>query len=59
MRHVLVVGILGLIAWIGWGRLSPSRRPTWPDWYPIAVALTGFPCVWLGGVLHGPVALRG
>jgi len=24
-----------------------------PDWYPIALALTAFPCVWLGGVLHG------
>jgi hypothetical protein len=23
-----------------------------PLWYPIALAVTGLPCAWLGGVLH-------
>ena len=23
-----------------------------PLWYPIALVLTGLPCVWLGGVLY-------
>ena len=29
-----------------------------PDWYPVALALTAFPCVWLGGVIHGVQALE-
>lgn len=53
MRHVLVVAVLGFvmgtigaIAAINIGNLGPN-------WYPIALAITGGPCVWLGGALHG------
>jgi hypothetical protein len=53
MRHVLVVGILGLIAGSAGAIVAISMADLGPNWYPIALALTGFPCVWLGGVLHG------
>jgi len=49
MRHVIVLGILGTIAGVagvvaGWslGNL----------WYPVAIVLTGFPSVWVGGYLR-------
>jgi hypothetical protein len=29
-----------------------------PNWYPIALAVTGFPCVWIGGLLHERGARR-
>ena len=53
MRHVLVGAILGLIAGSAGAIVAISMADLGPNWYPIALALTGFPCVWLGGVLHG------
>lgn len=53
MRHVVVVGILGFITGSAGAIVAISMADLGPDWYPIALALTGFPCVWLGGVLHG------
>lgn len=46
MKHVIILGIIGTVGGIlgvivGWN-LSDH-------WYPIAIALTGFPCVWFGG----------
>lgn len=48
MRHVFALGILGTLGGIagvivGWN-LSHH-------WYPIALAVTGFPLVWIGGKL--------
>jgi hypothetical protein len=53
MRHVAVVGILGLIAGTAGAIAAITLADLGPNWYPIALAATGFPCVWLGGVLHG------
>ena len=53
MRHVIVVGILGLIAGSGGALAAITMADLGPNWYPIALAVTAFPCVWLGGVLHG------
>jgi hypothetical protein len=53
MRHVLVLGVLGLIAGSAGAIAAISTADLGPNWYPIAVALTGFPCVWLGGLLYG------
>jgi hypothetical protein len=53
MRHVAVVGILGSIAGIAGAITAISLANLGPNWYPIALAVTAFPCVWLGGVLHG------
>ena len=52
MRHVIVVGILGLVAGSAGAITAITVADLGPDWYPIALALTAFPCVWLGGVLH-------
>lgn len=48
MKHVFVLAVLGTLGGIagviaGWN-LSQH-------WYPIAIAVTGFPLVWLGGTL--------
>lgn len=50
-RHVLVVGIAGLTAGSA-GAIATLPMALGPNWYPIAIAVTAFPCVWLGGVLH-------
>jgi hypothetical protein len=52
MRHVLVVGVLGSIVGTAGAIAAINMADFGPNWYPIAVALTGFPCVWLGGVIH-------
>jgi hypothetical protein len=53
MRHVLVVGIAGLIAGSAGALAAITMADLGPDWYPIALAITAFPCVWFGGVLYG------
>jgi hypothetical protein len=52
MRHVVVVGVAGFIAGSAGAVAAISMADLGPDWYPIALAVTAFPCVWLGGVLH-------
>jgi hypothetical protein len=52
MRHVLVGATLGLIAGSAGAIVAIIVADLGPNWYPIALALTGFPCVWLGGVLY-------
>ena len=49
MRHAAILGVIGTIAgtigvFVGWN-LSQH-------WYPIALAVLGFPSVWLGGKLY-------
>ena len=53
MRHVLVVAVLGSVVATA-GAIAAIRMADFgPNWYPIALAITGGPCVWLGGVIHG------
>jgi hypothetical protein len=52
MRHVFVLGILGLITGTAGAIAAIRMANLGPNWYPIALALTGFPCVWLGGLLY-------
>jgi hypothetical protein len=52
MRHVTVLGIAGFIAGSAGAIAAITLSDLGPDWYPIALAATAFPCVWLGGVLH-------
>jgi ABC-type xylose transport system permease subunit len=48
----MVVAVLGFLTGTA-GAIAAIRMPDLgPNWYPIALALTGFPCVWLGGVIH-------
>jgi hypothetical protein len=52
MRHVFVVGALGSIVGTAGAVAAIRMADLGPTWYPIALAITGFPCVWLGGVLY-------
>jgi hypothetical protein len=52
MRHVIVLGVAGFIAGSAGALAAINLADLGPDWYPIALAITAFPCVWLGGVLH-------
>ena len=52
MRHVAVVGALGLLAGSAGAIVAIRMANLGPHWYPLALAITGFPCVWLGGVLY-------
>ena len=52
MGHVLVLGIIGL-AMGTLGAIVTIPMNMGPAWYPIALAVTGLPFTWLGGVLHG------
>ena len=52
MRHVFIVGMLGLVTGTAGAIASIRLANLGPTWYPIALAVTGFPCVWLGGLLH-------
>jgi hypothetical protein len=52
MRHVAVVGLLGLLTGSAGAIVTIRMANLGPNWYPIALAVTGFPCVWLGGVLY-------
>jgi hypothetical protein len=48
MKHVTILGILGTVGGIG-GIFAGWNMSD--HWYPIALAVTAFPCVWLGGKL--------
>ena len=50
MRHVAVLGVLGAIGGTA-GVIATWNLGFGPRWYPIALAVTAFPCVWLGGAL--------
>ncbi|MBC7836532.1 hypothetical protein H7X87_02025 [Acetobacteraceae bacterium] len=46
LRHIIVLGVLGTLGgivgvFVGWDLSS--------HWYPIALAVTAFPLIWLGG----------
>ena len=51
MRHVWVLGIIGLVAGTA-GVIAAIPMHLGPLWYPIGIALTALPCTWLGGKLH-------
>jgi hypothetical protein len=51
MKHVIVGGLIGILLGIA-GVVAAMKIPMGPIWYPIAIAVTGFPSVWLGGRLH-------
>ena len=52
MRHVVICGIIGSVVATAGAIAAVAMADLGPDWYPIALAVTGLPCVWLGGVLH-------
>lgn len=52
MRHAVILGIVGLIPGAGGVVVSIMKPDLGPSWYPIALAIAGLPCCWLGGVLY-------
>jgi hypothetical protein len=51
MKHVLVGGLIGILLGVA-GVVGAMKIPVGPIWYPVAIAVTGFPSVWLGGMLY-------
>jgi hypothetical protein len=51
MRYVMILGVIGLLLCIAGAIVTIPMRIA-PAWYPIALAVTAFPCTWLGGLLH-------
>jgi hypothetical protein len=52
MRHVAICGVIGFLTGTAGAIVAIRMANLGPNWYPIALAVSGFPCVWLGGVLH-------
>lgn len=51
MRHVTVLALIGLAAGMAGAIVAISQADLGPIWYPIALAVTAYPCTWLGGRL--------
>ena len=51
MRYVLILGIIGTILGII-GVLVNIKYDLSPMWYPVALVLLGFPCLYLGAKLR-------
>lgn len=51
MRYVMILGIIGLVT-STLAAIATIPMGIAPAWYPIALAVTSLPCVWLGGLLH-------
>jgi hypothetical protein len=52
MRHVTVLAVIGLVAGIVGVLVSLGNGELGPLWYPVGIAVTAYPCTWLGGVLR-------
>jgi hypothetical protein len=51
MRHAVILGLIGLVPGMA-GVMAAVSADLGPVWYPVALALSGLPCCWLGGVVH-------
>ena len=51
MRHVWVLAFIGLAMAVA-GVIATRGMNLGPCWYPISLAVTALPCVWLGGILY-------
>ena len=51
MRHVTILGLIGLAAGTAGAIVAITQADLGPNWYPIALAVTAYPCTWLGGRL--------
>jgi hypothetical protein len=52
VRHAVILGLIGIVPGIGGVMVGLAKPELGPLWYPIALLVTGLPCVWLGGVLY-------
>jgi len=51
MRHVVILAVIGTLGGIT-GVMATWDLGYGPRWYPVALAVTAFPLVWLGGWLY-------
>ena len=59
MRHVMVLALIGLAAGTAGAIVAITQADFGPNWYPIALAMTAYPCTWFGGRLGaGPRTLK-
>lgn len=49
MRHVMILCLIGLAAGTAGAIVAITQADFGPNWYPIAIAVTAYPCTWLGG----------
>jgi len=52
VRHALILGLVGLVPGVAGVIVAIAKPELGPLWYPIALAVSGLPCAWLGGVLY-------
>ena len=52
MRHAIILGVIGLVPSTIGAIVTITQMNLGPSWYPIALAIVGLPCTWLGGALH-------
>jgi len=52
MRHVAILAVIGTVAGVAGAVTALTVADLGPKWYPIALAVTAFPSVWLGGRLY-------
>ena len=50
MKHVAVVGVIGLVLATLGAVVAISVADLGPVWYPVLLAVLSFPSVWIGGV---------
>jgi len=51
MAHAVALGLIGTAIGIA-GVIATAGLNLGPRWYPIALAASGLPCTWLGGLLN-------
>jgi len=51
LRHAVILGLVGLVPGLLGVLVAIAKPELGPLWYSIAVAVTGPPAAWLGGVL--------
>lgn len=51
VRHTVIGGLIGTLVATA-GAIGAIQMDIGPAWYPIALAATGLPLSWLGGVLY-------
>ena len=53
MRHAAILGIIAVILSALGAVVAITQADLGPAWYPVALAIVSFPCVWFGAVLDG------
>jgi len=52
MRHAAILGIIAVVLSTLGAVAAITQADLGPAWYPIALAVVSYPCVWLGAVLQ-------